>query len=165
MYRRIVAGDPPKSCQIPTGPFPGRPDIRFDALVVVNLVPGQAPAASVIDLTSGKPTPLPPGSLLIAGRAVAVNVPGSLLPSTGLDPSQYRFNYWPEDGLPGSTNIASFAPEFNDALVGALGQSQNSQGTAAIAAASALPSDLLLGVIDTGQVESSRTPGRQAQTS
>ena len=118
MYRRIVAGDPPKSCQIPTGPFPGRPDIRFDALVMVNLVPGQAPAASVIDLTSGKPTPLPPSSLLIAGRAVAVNVPGSLLPSTGLDTSQYRFNYWPEDGGSGSSAVASFAPEFTTAQVG-----------------------------------------------
>jgi hypothetical protein len=52
---------------------------------------------------------------------VAVNVPGSLLPSTGLDPSQYRFNYWPEDGNPGSTHIASFVPEFNDAQVGVIG--------------------------------------------
>ena len=44
-------------------------------------------------------------------------IPGSLLPSTGLDPSHFRFAYWPEDGLAGSTNIASFAPEFNDIQV------------------------------------------------
>jgi hypothetical protein len=45
-------------------------------------------------------------------------VPGSLLPSTGLAPEHYRYNFWPEDGLAGSTNIASFAPETHDIRVG-----------------------------------------------
>jgi hypothetical protein len=50
-----------------------------------------------------------------------VNVPGSLLPSTGLPPSQYRFNYWPEDPDPTlKEQIASFVPEFNDAQVGVI---------------------------------------------
>ena len=40
------------------------------------------------------------------------------LPSTGLAPSQFRYDFWPGDGLPGSTNIASFAPEFHDIRVG-----------------------------------------------
>jgi hypothetical protein len=105
---------------LPTGPFPGRPNIKFDALVVVKLVPGQAPTASVIDLKKGTTSSLPERSILIAGNAVAVNVPGSLLPSTGLKPADYKFDYWPEDGLPGSTNIASFAPEFADAQVGVI---------------------------------------------
>jgi uncharacterized protein (TIGR03118 family) len=100
------------------GPFLGRPDIRFDAVVVVTLTPGQSPTASVTDLTTGKTTNLTRGSVLIRGQVIAVNVPGGLLPSTGLDPSQYRFNYWTTDGNPGSTHIASFAPEFNDAQVG-----------------------------------------------
>jgi hypothetical protein len=53
---------------------------------------------------------------------IAVNVPGSLLPSTGLPPSQYRFNYWPENPDPTlNQQIASFAPEFNDAQVGVIG--------------------------------------------
>lgn len=120
---------------LPTGPFPGRPDIRFDALVVVKVVPGQATTATVIDLTgANKPVPLPAGSIFVAGREVAVIVPASALPSTGLPPSQYRFNYWPEDGKPGSTHIASFAPEFNDARIGVLGAS--SHGLAAALAAS-----------------------------
>jgi hypothetical protein len=107
---------------LPTGPFPGRLDIRFDALVEVKLVPGQATTATVIDLTGkNKPVSLPAGSFFAAGHEVAVIVPQSALPSTGLPPSQYRFNYWPEDGQPGSTHIASFAPEFNDAQVGVLG--------------------------------------------
>ena len=49
-----------------------------------------------------------------------MNVPGNLLPSTGLSPSQYKFNYWPEDGNPGSTHIASFAPETHDIQVGVI---------------------------------------------
>jgi hypothetical protein len=52
---------------------------------------------------------------------VAVKVPANLLPSTGLDPSQYRFNYWPENPAPGlKQSIASFAPEFNDSQVGVI---------------------------------------------
>ena len=107
-----------RSGKLPAGAFPGRPDIRFDALVVVTLTPGKAPTAIVTDLTTNKSTSLPRGSVLVRGQAIAVNVPGGLLPSTGLDPAQYRFNYWTKDGGPGATHIASFAPEFNDAQVG-----------------------------------------------
>src|SRR5207253_1578244 len=38
--------------KLAVGPFPDRPDIRFDALVVVSVQPGRAPTASVIDLTT-----------------------------------------------------------------------------------------------------------------
>ena len=31
---------------LPTGPFPGRPDIRFDATVAIKIVPGKSPTAS-----------------------------------------------------------------------------------------------------------------------
>jgi len=61
---------------------------------------------------------LPDSALRISGREVEVVVPGSTLPSTGLAPSHYRYDFWPEDGLAGSTNIASFAPEFHDIRVG-----------------------------------------------
>jgi len=99
---------------LPTGPFPDRPDIRFDALVVVKLVPGQATTATVLDLTGqNKPVALPAGTFFAAGHEVAVIVPGSALSSTGLPPSQYRFNYWPEDGKLGAAHIASFAPEYS----------------------------------------------------
>ena len=39
-----------RSGNLPTGPFPGRPDIRFDATVVIKIVPGQAPTVTVTDL-------------------------------------------------------------------------------------------------------------------
>jgi uncharacterized protein (TIGR03118 family) len=107
--------------KLPVGPFPDRPDIRFDALVVVNIQPGQATTASVIDLANHTSTSLPQGSVHVRGQVVSVELLASLLPSTGLDPSVYRFNYWTTDGGSVPTHIASFAPEFNDAQVGTNG--------------------------------------------
>jgi hypothetical protein len=110
-----------RSGKLSTGPFPDRPDIRFDTLVVLKVVPGQPTTASVFD-TTGKnpPVTLAAGSFLAEGHVVAVVVPGSALPSTGLAPSRYKFNYWPEDGCAVPTHIASFVPEFNDAQVGVI---------------------------------------------
>jgi uncharacterized protein (TIGR03118 family) len=107
-----------RSGKLPAGAFPGRPDIRFDALVVVTLTPGKAPSAIVTDLATNKSTSLARGSVLVRDQVIAVKVLGGLLPSTGLDPAQYHFNYWTKDGGPGATHIASFVPEFNDARVG-----------------------------------------------
>src|SRR5262249_4827401 len=104
--------------KLPTGPFPGRPDIRFDATVVIKLVSGQTPTVTVNDLAAKKSTTLQHPTLVIDGNLVAVNVPGNLLPSTGLAPSHYCYAYWPEDGLAGPTHIASFAPDFHDIRVG-----------------------------------------------
>jgi uncharacterized protein (TIGR03118 family) len=107
--------------KLPTGPFDKRPDIRFDALIEVSVKPGQATTATVIDLANHTTTSLPQGSFSAEGRVIAVTVPGSLLPSTGLPPSQFRFNYWPENPDPALTEqIASFTPEFNDAQVGVI---------------------------------------------
>lgn len=108
-----------RSGSLPSGPFTGRPGIRFDAVVVVSLDQALHPTALVKDLASQKTTVLPEGSAFIQGRKVEVTVPASLLPSTGLAPSQYRFNYWPEDGgPPNSASVASFAPEFTTVQVG-----------------------------------------------
>jgi hypothetical protein len=107
-----------RSGNLPTGPFPGRPNIRFDATVVIKLVPGQSPTVTVTDLAKKTTTTAQDPALQISGRRIAVEIPGSLLPSTGVAPSQFRYDYWPEDGLAGSTNIASFAPESHDIRVG-----------------------------------------------
>lgn len=110
-----------RSGKLGTGLFPDRPDIRFDALVALRLVPGKPTTATVM-YTTGKNPPvlLSAGSFLAQGSAVAVVVPGSALPSTSLAPSQYKFNYWTEDGQPGATHLASFATEFQDAQVGVI---------------------------------------------
>jgi hypothetical protein len=102
---------------LPTGPFPDRPNIRFDATIAIKIVPGQAPTVVVTDIANKTTTTLPDSLLQISGRKVEVEVPGSVLPSTGLAPSHYRYNFWPEDGLAGSTNIASFAPDTHDIRV------------------------------------------------
>ena len=107
---------------LPPGPFAGHPNVRFDAVVVVSLDSSLTPTASVTDFASGITTALPAGSASISGRTVSVSVPSSLLPSTGLAPSQYRFNYWPEDGITPATSavVASFLPATSDAQVGVL---------------------------------------------
>ena len=107
-----------RSGHLPVGPFPGRPDIRFDATVVIKIVPGQSPTVTVMDLANKMSTTVQGSALQISGKKIGVVNAGSLLPSTGLAPSQFRYDFWPEDGLPGSTNIASFAPEFHDIRVG-----------------------------------------------
>jgi hypothetical protein len=105
-----------RSGNLSTGPFQGRPNIKFDAVVVVTLDPSLTPSARVIDLTTFAMTNLPAGSASIHGRKVTVVVPASLLPSTGLAPSQYRFNFWPD--YLGESGTASFAPESTDVPVG-----------------------------------------------
>ena len=107
-----------RSGNLPTGSFPGRPNIRFDATVAIKLVPGQVPTVTVSDLAKKTSTTVQDPALQISGRKIGVVIPGDLLPSTGLAPSHFRYDFWPEDGLAGSTNIASFAPEFHDIQVG-----------------------------------------------
>ena len=107
-----------RSGNLPTGSFPGRPNIRFDATVAIKLVHGQAPTVTVSDLAKKTSTTVQDPALQISGRKIGVVIPGDLLPSTGLAPSHFRYDFWPEDGLAGSTNIASFAPEFHDIQVG-----------------------------------------------
>src|SRR5262249_8913578 len=107
-----------RSGKLSDGPFPGRPNIKFDALVIVSLDSSLPPTARVIDLASGAVTSLSSSSVHVHGKMVSVSVAGSLLPSTGLAQSQYRFNFWPEDGGSGASAIASFAPEFTTAQVG-----------------------------------------------
>ncbi len=99
--------------------FINRPNIKFDAVVVVTLDASHTLSAKVMDLVTGAITNLPAGDATVRGATVSVTVPSSLLPSTGLAPSQYRFNYWPEDGGPPvSASVASFLPETTTAQVG-----------------------------------------------
>jgi hypothetical protein len=70
------------------------------------------------DLANKTITTIEAPEVAIGNKVVAVDTPGNLLPSTGLAPSQFRYAYGPEDGLPGSTHIASFGPEFQDIQAG-----------------------------------------------
>jgi hypothetical protein len=102
-----------------SGPFNGRPNITFDALVIVSFDSAMTPSAKVITFgANGATTTLSSSSVQVHGRTIRVSFAASLLPSTGLAPAQYRFNYWPEDGGSGSSSVASFAPEFTTVQVG-----------------------------------------------
>jgi len=99
-----------------SGPFTDRPNVKFDAVVNVRLDASLNPTATVIDLSTFKMTTLPASSASIKGKVITVTVPSSLLPSTGLAPSQYRFNFWPD--YLGEQGVASFIPESSDVQVG-----------------------------------------------
>ena len=104
------------------GPFDGRPNIGFDAVIIVQLDNSLTPKAQILDLTSGATTDLPANAVRIRGATIRVKLPASLLPSTGAPASQYAFNFWPEDGGPPiSSSVASFVPEFGDVQVGTSG--------------------------------------------
>jgi hypothetical protein len=102
----------------PAGVHDGRPDIRFDASVAIKIVPGESPSVVVTDLANRTTATVPGANLRMSGKRLGVEVPGSLLPSTGLNPAHFRYNFWPEDGLAGSAHIASFAPETHGIRVG-----------------------------------------------
>jgi hypothetical protein len=111
-----------RSGNLSAGPFTDRPNITFDAVVIVRLDSSLTPTTEIMDLDTGTTTTLPTSAAHIHGATVTVKVPASLLPSTGLPLAQYRFNYWPEDGGPPiSSSVASFLPESNDIQVGVSG--------------------------------------------
>lgn len=100
----------------------GLPDILFDAVVILN----NDGTGRVLPLNGGAPTDLAAGSILHAGSTILGQVPGSLLPSTGFDKTQYTWNLWPRDGnLPmGFPQISDFAPDTHNAAVTVLGAVQ-----------------------------------------
>ena len=110
------------------GPIPGRPNVKFDALVSVAFQPSGT-SGSVIDLTkpNAPATPLPGNAIKITGtgNSIRVFVPlGDLPPVGGLDASQYRVNLFARSTplSNGDTeSIASLVPEFTSFRVGTHG--------------------------------------------
>ncbi len=93
-------------------PFPGEPNVIFNAVVVVTIA-ADGTASSSVNLIPGGATPLPASALTVSGATITVAVPAASLPSTGAALSAYTWNLWPRSGLGGSasTQVASFAPE------------------------------------------------------
>lgn len=98
--------------------FPGRAHIKFDALVAVAITPTGVGGA-IVDLKTGKSTPLPNSSIIVKADTIHVVAPMSALPSTGFAPGQYQVNFFTSNAATGATfkNIASFTPEFKSVTV------------------------------------------------
>lgn len=98
----------------------GLPNILFDAVVVFN----NDGTGFALQLGPGNaPTSLAANTIFSVGSTIIGSVPGSLLPSTGFDKTQYTWNLWPRDGnLPmGFPQISDFAPDTVNAPVTVLG--------------------------------------------
>src|SRR5262245_18088479 len=96
-------------------PFPGRPGVKFNAVVAV-AVTSSGISGSVIDLATGACTNLSAQSIQIRGNKVKVTVPLGLLPVPAGSTSSlrdYGVNLWPRSALPPAdfTTVASFVPE------------------------------------------------------
>lgn len=102
-----------------TGPIPGRPNIRFDAAVII-AVETTGVTAFVKDLTNNSaPVQLPSTDFSINGFTLRASVPLNLLPPTGgaTSPGQYSVNFsaWHGNPLTASHHtIASLVPEFRN---------------------------------------------------
>jgi hypothetical protein len=92
-------------------PFPQEPNVKFNAVVVVEAQAEGGANASVV-LIPGAATPLQASAVHIDGAKIAVSIPASLLPSTGSAPASYRWNLWPRDEVGGPpSQVAKFIPE------------------------------------------------------
>ena len=93
------------------GPFPGRPNVTFDSVVIVGVT--QAGIGSIVQTDGSTYTALDPSAVTVSGNDFHVTVPLSLLPSTGAAPNHYRVSFFPATEAPLTTfnSIASFAPE------------------------------------------------------
>jgi hypothetical protein len=100
------------------GPFPGRPSIRFDSVVVVKfLKKGLTAYVQFIDSLTHLPSPakaLPASSVVVHGIVLTVTVPLSLLPSSGHAYNQWNVNFFTRnpDQKPDFHSVASFTPEY-----------------------------------------------------
>ncbi len=100
------------------GPYPGRPQIRFDAIVNV-MITDKSTTATVAATTPStnqpgvKPTKLVTKAVTIKGPTVTVTVPLSNLPSNGYPDDQWNVNFFARSpkGRPDFHSVASFTPE------------------------------------------------------
>jgi len=97
----------------------GLPHIVFDAVITLD----SSGAVAGTDLSTGSPIPLPVSTVseTIDGATFHLDIPLAVLPSLGRSPEEYGVNLWPRDTAvpPGNNQIADFAPDATDLIVGA----------------------------------------------
>lgn len=93
-------------------PFTGEPNVKFNALLVVE---AQAEGGLNVSINLGKGLPftqLPASDARIDGNKITVSIPATVLPSTGLQPSGMLWNLWTQDQLQAVTpHVAAFIPD------------------------------------------------------
>lgn len=111
-------------------PFPNRPRIRYDAVVVLQVRP-EGLSASVLDASRGNvTTELSPSSVRISGRTIRVVVPPDVATAPGGVPAgRVKFTVWSrnrlEHSLPDIADyVASFLPENGAARIRVVGRSR-----------------------------------------
>src|SRR5207302_347139 len=91
------------------GPFPGRPNIRYDAVVVVTVAAsGISGYTQFIDSVTNLPTtktPLPASAIAIKGNTLTVTIPA-------VPPSSGTSNAFPSGGFPIDQWNVVFFPRF-----------------------------------------------------
>lgn len=93
------------------GPFPRKPRVTFDSVVIVGVT--QNGIGAIVQTDPNSFTALDPAAVTLNTDSFRVDVPLSLLPSTGAPASQYRVTFFPatEAPLTSFNSIASFVPE------------------------------------------------------
>ena len=98
------------------GPFPGRPNIKFDSIVYVAITPAGT-TGLVQDLSTGVQTTLTTNQITVSTDNIHVTVPTTLFIPAGRSPTVTpTVNFIPLDApLPGNfINVTSFASEFRN---------------------------------------------------
>lgn len=90
-----------------------RPGVLFDSVVVI--APGGV--STVRDFITGSVTNLPPAAITFSGNNIQALVSKMVLPTEGVDFSQFTVNLWPRTGLASTSQIADFAPDNNNAAI------------------------------------------------
>lgn len=85
--------------------------VHFDAVVIAR----PDGTGSVRDFTTNVATPLPAGSVVIAGNSLTVRVPAAMLPPQGFSLARYTVAFWPRSGLVSNEQIADFSPDNGNA--------------------------------------------------
>ncbi len=104
-------------------PFPGRPNIKYDALVAVAITPGGISGA-VLDMTSNTVTPIDPSGIVVQNGYLGgfpqdfkVYVPAGTpgINSTVAGAANPKVIFWAQDtpptAVPTPSDVASFAPD------------------------------------------------------
>jgi hypothetical protein len=102
-----------------SGPFPGRPHVRFDSVVVADVArKGLTAYVQLNDPRTNQPgtpiKPLPSSDVAITGNVITITVPISMLPSSGHAIDQWNVNFFTRNPAQKRDfhSVASLTPEF-----------------------------------------------------